>query len=282
MKTKLSPFNSFVSLCYVVLTFFICSCGGSGGSSSSPSYTISGNVSVGGNGLSGVLVTLDGGNSIVTATTGSDGNYTFSEVKNGSYTLEPALRGYEFNPSSIAVTVNNASISGQNFVASALPTSIVTDTTWKASETLPNNWESTSFDDSTWANAFLLESSPWGPASDHIIGTTAQYIWYYSTPMAIGSQRQSAVFRKAFIVAQLPTEAMLSIFANYDFDLWVNDTLLASQYGCTWWIHTPTSLQYPLYDSVNKYLVEGKNVIAIRVISCEGPVTLLAEVKMNY
>jgi subtilisin family serine protease len=78
-------------------------------------YSISGTVSAGsGTGLAGVVVSAGG----ASATTTSTGAYTLTGLANGSYTLTPSLSGYTFTPASRSVTVNGASVSGQNFSAS--------------------------------------------------------------------------------------------------------------------------------------------------------------------
>jgi hypothetical protein len=77
-------------------------------------YSISGTVTLGGAGLSGVTVTLTGG---ATATTNSSGIFTFSSVQSGTYSLTPALSGYSFTPTSTSVTVNSANVTGKNFTA---------------------------------------------------------------------------------------------------------------------------------------------------------------------
>jgi uncharacterized repeat protein (TIGR03803 family) len=62
-------------------------------------YTISGQVSQSGAGLSGVTVTLSGTES-ATTTTDSNGNYSFTEPGGGNYTVTPSLTGYVFTPAS--------------------------------------------------------------------------------------------------------------------------------------------------------------------------------------
>jgi len=59
------------------------------------SYTISGQVTLSGAGLSGVTVPLSTG---PTATTTGSGNYSFTNLPSGSYTVTPSLSGYSFSP----------------------------------------------------------------------------------------------------------------------------------------------------------------------------------------
>jgi hypothetical protein len=78
-------------------------------------YTISGQVTLGGAGLSGVTLSLTGTSS-GQATTPASGNYAFA-VQAGSYTVTPSLQGYTFSPASWNITITSASQSGANFAA---------------------------------------------------------------------------------------------------------------------------------------------------------------------
>ena len=79
-------------------------------------YSISGTVTSGGVGLSGVAVSLTGAATQSTTTDGS-GNYSFSGLLNGAYTITPSKTGYTFTPPSINVNVNGADVTGQDFAA---------------------------------------------------------------------------------------------------------------------------------------------------------------------
>ena len=82
------------------------------------SYTISGKVTLGGSGLSGVTVTLSGSQT-GTSTTDGSGNYSFTLQAGGTYTITPSLAGYAFTPSS--QTFNNLS-ANQTVDFTAVPT----------------------------------------------------------------------------------------------------------------------------------------------------------------
>jgi hypothetical protein len=60
-------------------------------------YTISGQVTLSGSGLSGVTVTLSGSQSN-SATTNGSGNYSFTVPAGGNYMVMPSLAGYTFSP----------------------------------------------------------------------------------------------------------------------------------------------------------------------------------------
>lgn len=82
-------------------------------------FSISGTVTSGGTGLAGVTMTLSGAGS-GTTTTDASGNYTFSSLANGSYTITPGLTGFTFTPTSSPQTVSSADITGVTFTAAAV------------------------------------------------------------------------------------------------------------------------------------------------------------------
>lgn len=92
-----------------------------------PTYGISGTVS--GAVLQGVTLTLTGSAS-ATTTTDASGNYSFTGLANGYYTLTPTLTGYIFNLASTAVAISGSNVTGTNFtaLANAVPTYGITGT----------------------------------------------------------------------------------------------------------------------------------------------------------
>ena len=91
-----------------------------------PTYSIAGTVTLSGSGaLAGVTMTLKGTHTTAT-TTDASGNYTFTGLANGSYTVSPSLAGYTFNPASTSVTINGANATSYNFTATQTPTSTPT------------------------------------------------------------------------------------------------------------------------------------------------------------
>jgi hypothetical protein len=81
---------------------------------STVSYTVSGAIAGGPNDA----VVLSGANTYNTVTDAS-GNYTFTGVVNGTYTVTPGTTGFTMSPSSKPVTVNGANVTGVNFTATA-------------------------------------------------------------------------------------------------------------------------------------------------------------------
>jgi cytoskeletal protein CcmA (bactofilin family) len=88
---------------------------------SAVTFSISGTVS--GAVQSGVAMTLSG-NSSGTATTDASGNYSFSGLSNGTYTVTPSKPGYTFEPSSETVTISGTDVTGIDFTSSAATHSI--------------------------------------------------------------------------------------------------------------------------------------------------------------
>jgi hypothetical protein len=83
------------------------------------SAAVNGRVLRSGTGLAGVTVTLSGPVS-GTATTGSDGSYSFVNLAPGNYVVSPSLSGYTFTPSSSPVmTITNLNVT-QGFNASQI------------------------------------------------------------------------------------------------------------------------------------------------------------------
>jgi len=105
-------------LCFLAMMFFVAiGCGGGGGGGSAPStYSITGAVS--GNILAGVTINLTGA-ATASAITDASGNFSFTGLSNGTYTVIPVKTGYIFNPVSLVVVVSGANVTNTNFVATA-------------------------------------------------------------------------------------------------------------------------------------------------------------------
>ena len=78
-------------------------------------FSISGTISPAAGG-SGAAVTLTGAAGANT-TANSSGNYTFSGLANGAYTVTPSNAGYSFTPVNQSVTINGTNVSAVNFTA---------------------------------------------------------------------------------------------------------------------------------------------------------------------
>ena len=131
-------FRLFIVLSIIALLAG-CSGGGGGGGDETPTpgptpeltYDLSGTITSGSVALPGVTITLSGTGSGKIAVTDASGNYTFTELTNGSYTITPTLAGYGFNQVSQAVTIIGANVTAINFTATAN-----SDTTYSISGTV--------------------------------------------------------------------------------------------------------------------------------------------------
>lgn len=109
------PTSSFNSTNYWVDVVF----------TSSSTYSISGTI--GGSSGAGASVNLTGTETIGT-TADLSGNYSFSNVVNGTYTVSVSRTGVTFTPTSRPVTVNNAVVTGVNFTATPTNPLIISGT----------------------------------------------------------------------------------------------------------------------------------------------------------
>ncbi|MFC1571446.1 carboxypeptidase-like regulatory domain-containing protein [Candidatus Margulisiibacteriota bacterium] len=104
-----------IILLSVAVIFTISGCGSS--TSTTATYDVAGTVSweaFDNAVLSGVVVTLEG--STQTTTTDANGQYTFSDVEDGTHTISFYLMGWTFYPTSESITVSGAALT-QNATA---------------------------------------------------------------------------------------------------------------------------------------------------------------------
>ena len=95
-----------------------------------PTFTIAGSVTptAGGSGATLNLTSVGVGNTNTNVTADASGNFTFTSVLNGSYTVTPSKTGFTFSPASQNVAVNGANLTGVNFIATAVPTYSISGT----------------------------------------------------------------------------------------------------------------------------------------------------------
>jgi len=91
-----------------------------GGATTPPAtWSVGGSISPAAS-ASGATVTL-GGAAAASTTVDVNGNYSFSGLANGSYTVTPAKAGFTFTPASQPVTINGASATAINFSMATTP-----------------------------------------------------------------------------------------------------------------------------------------------------------------
>ena len=91
-----------------------------------PTWSISGTISPAATGT-GSTVTLSGAGS-GTTTADASGNFSFSGLANGLYTVTPSKAGMTFTPANQQVTVNGANVTAINFTIQAGPSGLTLDT----------------------------------------------------------------------------------------------------------------------------------------------------------
>ena len=126
-------FTRSTTLLLVLLALvFIGGCAGAvtSNSGSSGTFSVTGNISPASDG-NGATVALSGPVSLTT-TGNTSGNYSFSGLTNGIYTVTPSRTGYAFTPSVGNFSINGASVSGLNFTAAQVSTHTV-QLSWAAS-----------------------------------------------------------------------------------------------------------------------------------------------------
>lgn len=102
---------------YLLCLFCLSACGSSSTSVGNGSYSVSGKVkSADNSALAGATVTFTGTSS-GTATTASDGAYSFTGVNKGVYQVTAAKAGYVVTPAALSLTVTNANVTGKDFSA---------------------------------------------------------------------------------------------------------------------------------------------------------------------
>jgi hypothetical protein len=158
------------------------------------SYTISGQVTLSGAGLSGVTVTLNTGPK---ATTDSSGNYAFSNLPAGTYTGTPSLSGYTFTPPSSTFT-NITANQTASFTAAVLTSTpravsinfVGSGTAMGASESAgvvaKTNWNNAANNASAKALALVDET---GAANGASVTWTADNNWSLPIPDSPGNVR---------------------------------------------------------------------------------------------
>jgi Carboxypeptidase regulatory-like domain len=156
-------------------------------SSAGQTYSISGTIS--GAGGPGATVNLTGA---LTASTTADsgGNYTFSGLVNGSYTVTPSKTGYIYTPPSKAVTVNGANVSAVNFTSAVVSHWVGLSWTASTSQVVGYNAYRSTTSNGTYTklNSVLVTSTTY---SDQNVQSGLSY--YYVTT-AVDSQGNESVY----------------------------------------------------------------------------------------
>lgn len=136
-------------------------------------------------------------------------------------------------------------------------TEIVSDNTWKTSNTEEAWWHSIGFDDSTWNNASSPSNGTCGP-NVVLDPNIAQPMWGL-TPVVGGH----AYFRKEFNLKELPEKATLKTVLDDDGDIYINSNLIRQD-------RSGSVNPEPFIDEITQFLNQGNNVIGLYVVDTAG------------
>jgi hypothetical protein len=177
-------------------------------------WSISGTISPASWG-SGATVTLSGAAS-QNAVADAGGNYSLSQLANGSYTVTPSKNGYTFSPSSQNVTVSGANVSGINFAAVAPTNSITVDANSSKDGATASSTVTTSAFSTSSPNELLLALI----ATDYLGGanTTVQSVagagLTWVLVVRTNGQSGSAEIWRAFAPASLANATVTAILSQ--------------------------------------------------------------------
>ena len=152
------------------------------------------------------------------------------------------------------IDIQDASIASSS--ATSQVVHIVSDANVKYSETLVPDWETNTFDDSTWLTVVAPSAGLCDPSvAGRIPNSPALPVWGQNP-----QQGQTIYSRKAFLV-QYPISATVQTLVDDDFDLYVNGVLVRSDWDGTWSYYQ---------DDVSTMIRGGMNVIALKARDSAG------------
>ena len=229
----------------MMVTVIVFGCGGGGSSgggssdsnhqSSDPStYSIQGQMLFNGAPLSGVTVTISAGITEAlgdTTTTDADGNYTFTGMEDGTYTITPSLAGYAFDPASNTVTVNGSNITAN--VDTAFVASLAAGTYNYTINSRPTFMDHDSHGNMWVVNfdtASVVKVSPTGDIVDtYVLGTRPQVsLWDIAidrstdTAWVVSSSKVFKLDSDGNVITTYDGSAMNSLVIDYMKNIWVS------------------------------------------------------------
>ncbi|KAJ7221737.1 lectin [Mycena pura] len=186
-----------------------------------------------------VIMTVDNGFTLYVngGQVGTGGDYRFAE--RFCVALRPCLNVFAVTATNAATTPNPAGLLAtiQITYSDGTTSTIVSDSTWRFSVTVPNGYEQLSFDDSSWKAAIpegAYGVSPWGqiaiPSTPPVLSLTNS-AWIWTNEVANGvAPPGSRAFRRTYTPAtgQVATTATIIIVADNGYTLYVNGAKIGS------------------------------------------------------
>jgi len=161
----------------------ISACGNNPADNTDRLYSIAGRVLIGSEGLPDVTVHLSGTGKDTTATSASDGSYSFDGLVDGSYALVPVKDGYLFEPGTVTVKVNGSVTSVQDIAASKKPVPPGTPSNFSATAASSSRID-LSWIDSTDENGFKLEMKRENESYSEVGSVPANATMYSATGLS--------------------------------------------------------------------------------------------------
>jgi hypothetical protein len=152
-------------------------------------YSISGTITPVAGG-SGATVSLSGTGS-ATTTTNSAGNYIFTGLSNGAYTITPSNIGYTFSPANPSVTVNGTNLANVNFTATTQQAHSVA-LSWDASTSTVSGYNV--YRSTLSGTGYSKINSSVIPALAYTDSTVQNGITYYYVSTAVDSSGNESVY----------------------------------------------------------------------------------------
>ncbi|KAJ7771619.1 lectin [Mycena metata] len=228
-----------------------------------------------------IIMTVDNGLTLYVngGQVGTGGDFTVAE--RFCVTLRPCLNVFAVTgvnsggPAALLATIQITYTDGTT-------STLVSDTTWRYSLSVPNGYEQLSFDDNSWAPAIAQGAygvSPWGqisiPSAAPVLSLTAAN-WIWTNEVVNGNAPPGPrAFRRTYTppAGQTPTSATIIITADNAYALYVNGALVGSGGD----FHTAQTYNVNL-SSASQVVVA---VYAVNADIVNNPAGLLVAVEIN-
>ncbi len=140
-------------------------------------------------------------------------------------------------------------------------TYIISDATWRFSNTEVSGWLNANFDDSSW---IFTQAPSGGQCAPSAIGL--QINEHGALPMSVNNpnwEGGSGYFRKTFNLSRIPSSASVRVILDDDGDLYINGNLVLSD-------HDNQIAGIQQANISTSYLVNGVNAIGLKVVDSVG------------
>jgi hypothetical protein len=156
--------------------------------------------------------------------------------------------------------------------ATPAPQYIISDTSWKYSNSEETGWKDESFDDSSWS---YVSAPTDGLCPVSAIATAGRMNQNGAEPMWTQTpvSGSTAYFRKTFSLNSLPQKALLRALFDDDGDIYINGNLVLSSHN--------GSVEGVQETEVTSYLTIGNNVVAIVGIDSGGCQSIQFELTLD-